>query len=53
MSRIEEDLFLPPLENPMSSPDVNGTEPVKSPTPSKSSSKVGWSCGSTLLTRTV
>ncbi|KAL4230262.1 hypothetical protein ACF0H5_010648 [Mactra antiquata] len=38
MSRIDEDLFLPPLENDAaSSLDTNGVEQLKSPTSSKSS----------------
>lgn len=38
LSRIEEDLFLPPLENSsFESPDTNGTEHLKSPTTSKHS----------------
>ncbi|XP_053400625.1 myosin-9-like [Mercenaria mercenaria] len=38
LSRIEEDLFLPPLENASTNgPETNGTEHLKSPTTSKHS----------------
>ena len=52
LSKIEEDMFLPPLENPaLISPDSNGTDhQPKSPPPSKaqSASRVGYML---LLTR--
>lgn len=40
LARIEEDLFLPPMENTPSSPEANGTEPSKASTPTSKLSKV-------------
>lgn len=48
LSRIEEDLFLPPMENTASSPDANGTDAIKSPTSSKMS-KVGTKIAETCI----